>query len=62
VEMEGAAVAQVCYEQGVPLGVVRVISDSANDHAAVDFARFITEAASVYGLEIVRRAVAGLSF
>ena len=58
VEMEGAAVAQVCYEQGVPLGVVRVISDSANDHAARDFGRFITEAASVYGLGIVRRALA----
>jgi adenosylhomocysteine nucleosidase len=59
VEMEGAAVAQVCYEQGVPLGVVRVISDSANDHAARDFGRFITEAASVYGLGIVRRALVG---
>lgn len=57
VEMEGAAVAQVCYEQGVPLGVVRVISDSANDHAARDFGRFITEAASVYGLGIIRRTV-----
>jgi adenosylhomocysteine nucleosidase len=58
VEMEGAAVAQVCYEQGVPLGVVRVISDSANDRAARDFGMFITEAASVYGLGIVRRALA----
>lgn len=58
VEMEGAAVAQVCHEQGVPLGVVRVISDSANDHAARDFGTFITEAASVYGLGIVRRALA----
>lgn len=57
VEMEGAAVAQVCYEQGVSLGVVRVISDSANDHAARDFGRFITEAASVYGLGIIRRTV-----
>ncbi len=61
VEMEGAAVAQVCYEQGVPLGVVRVISDSANDQAARDFGRFITEAASVYGLGIVRRTLATAS-
>jgi len=59
VEMEGAAVAQVCHEQGVPLGVVRVISDSADDHAARDFGTFIADAASVYGLGIVRRALAG---
>lgn len=58
VEMEGAAVAQVCYEQGVPLGVVRVISDSANNEAALDFGRFITEAASLYGLGIVRQYLA----
>ncbi|MFT3685705.1 MAG: 5'-methylthioadenosine/adenosylhomocysteine nucleosidase [Phycisphaerales bacterium] len=55
VEMEGGAVAQVCYEQGIPLGVVRVISDSADDHAAMDFNRFIRDAASLYGLGIVRR-------
>ncbi|MBX3389404.1 MAG: 5'-methylthioadenosine/adenosylhomocysteine nucleosidase [Phycisphaeraceae bacterium] len=57
VEMEGGAVAQVCYEQGVPLGVVRVISDSANEHAAVDFGVFVNKAASQYGLGIIRRAL-----
>ena len=45
VEMEGAAVAQVCYEFDVPCAVVRVISDSANDDSNVDFARFVEEAA-----------------
>lgn len=45
VEMEGAAVAQVCYEFGVPFAVLRVISDSANDDSNVDFARFVEEAA-----------------
>jgi adenosylhomocysteine nucleosidase len=55
VEMEGAAVAQVCYEQAVPLAVVRVISDSADDQAATDFNRFIRDAASHYGLGVVRR-------
>lgn len=55
VEMEGAAVAQVCFEHGVPLGVVRVISDAADEQAAHDFARFTREAASVYGLSILRR-------
>ena len=45
VEMEGAAVAQVCYEFDVPCAVVRVISDSANDDSNVDFDRFVKEAA-----------------
>ena len=45
VEMEGAAVAQVCYEFGIPCAVVRVISDSANDSSSVDFDQFIVEAA-----------------
>lgn len=57
VEMEGGAVAQVCHEQGVPLGVVRVISDSADEAAASDFGRFVSDAASRYGLGIVRRFV-----
>ncbi|WMJ22556.1 5'-methylthioadenosine/adenosylhomocysteine nucleosidase [Paludicola sp. MB14-C6] len=46
VEMEGAAVAQVCYEFDIPFGIIRVISDSANDGSAVDFDAFVVEAAS----------------
>jgi len=46
VEMEGAAVAQVCYEFNVPFAIVRVISDSANDCSCVDFDTFVLEAAS----------------
>lgn len=57
VEMEGGAVAQVCHEQNLPLAVVRVISDSANDHAARDFETFIRDAASVYTLGIVKCAL-----
>lgn len=45
VEMEGAAVAQVCYEFSIPFVVIRVISDSANDGAGVDFDSFVAEAA-----------------
>ena len=44
-EMEGAAVAQVCYEFGTPFAVLRVISDSANSSANIDFMRFVEEAA-----------------
>lgn len=36
-EMEGAAVAQVCEEYGAPFGIVRMISDSADESAAADF-------------------------
>lgn len=55
VEMEGAAVAQVCFEFGIPFAVVRTISDEANAQSAVDFLRFIDEIASKYALHLVRR-------
>lgn len=52
--MEGAAVAQVCYEYNVPFSVIRVISDSADENAHIDFQRFIDEIASKYSFEIVK--------
>ena len=55
VEMEGAAVAQVCYELGVPCAVVRTISDNANENAATDFMRFVKSVAARYAFYIVRR-------
>ncbi len=57
VEMEGAAVAQVCEEYGVPFGVVRTISDSADESSAHDFPRFIREVARHYSLGILERFV-----
>ncbi|HBK70813.1 MAG TPA: 5'-methylthioadenosine/adenosylhomocysteine nucleosidase, partial [Flavobacteriaceae bacterium] len=33
VEMEGASVAQVCFEYDVPFSIFRIISDKANDNA-----------------------------
>jgi adenosylhomocysteine nucleosidase len=58
VEMEGAAAAQVCFEYGVPIAVVRVISDAADDAAAVDFTRFIAKVAGAVSAGIVRHALA----
>jgi adenosylhomocysteine nucleosidase len=55
VEMEGAALAQVCHDLGVPFAVVRTVSDRADDAAHVDFLRFVDAVASRYTLAIVRR-------
>lgn len=55
VEMEGAAVAQVCFELGVPFAVIRTISDNANEHAAHDFMRFVHTVAAKYAYHIVTR-------
>ena len=48
VEMEGAAVAQVCHDYELPFAAVRTISDRADDAATTDFSRFIQEVASRY--------------
>ena len=61
VEMEGAAVAQVCVEHGVPFVVTRIISDEASGHAASDFGAFIEQAASVGSEAFVREFVRVLS-
>lgn len=53
VEMEGAAVAQVCYEAGIPCGIVRVISDGADENADVSFDDFVS-AASLYSKGILK--------
>ncbi len=58
VEMEGAAVAQVCYEHGVPFAVARVISDTADHAAALDFARFLADACGPYARALVAGALA----
>jgi adenosylhomocysteine nucleosidase len=59
VEMEGAALAQVCHDLGVPFAVVRTISDRADDSAHVDFSRFVASIASRYSVGVVRRFLRG---
>ena len=54
VEMEGAAVAQVCYEYKVPFSIIRTISDNANHNAHIDFPKFAKEIASQYALGILK--------
>lgn len=58
VEMEGAAIAQVCHEYDVPCAVVRTISDTADEHASVSFASFLAELAGVYSTGILKRFLA----
>jgi adenosylhomocysteine nucleosidase len=45
VEMEGAAVAQVCYQQKTPCIVIRSISDNADETANIDLGAFYKTAA-----------------
>lgn len=61
VEMEGAAVAQVCAEYNVPFTVIRTISDAGNETAPVDFVKFIQTIAAQYAFHIVRRTCLGLA-
>jgi adenosylhomocysteine nucleosidase len=57
VEMEGAAVAQVCHDFDVPYAVIRTISDRADDAAHVDFPRFIESVARHYSLAVIREVL-----
>lgn len=53
VEMEGAAIAQVCADYDVAFAAVRTISDRADDDAHGDFMSFIQTTASPYSAAIV---------
>jgi len=54
VEMEGAPVAQVCFEYNIPFSIIRTISDNANNNAHVDFPKFANKIASNYALGILK--------
>lgn len=58
VEMEGAAMAQVCADFGCALSLLRTISDRADDAAHLDFPRFLREVAAEFSRDIVMTALA----
>ena len=61
VEMEGAAVAQVCHDYGLPFVAMRTISDRADDAAHTDFTRFVEQVASHYSVAMLDAWLEGLS-
>ena len=61
VEMEGAAVAQVCADYGLPFAAIRTISDRADDAAHLDFSSFVRDVASVYACRIMEHWLNSLS-
>lgn len=55
VEMEGAAVAQVCADFDIPLLVIRTISDKANHESEITFSVFLEEVAAEYAHCILQK-------
>lgn len=55
VEMEGASVAQVCFEHNIPFCVIRTISDGGDEKASHDFPKFVNQVASPYSLGIINQ-------
>ncbi|MBU8786920.1 MULTISPECIES: 5'-methylthioadenosine/S-adenosylhomocysteine nucleosidase [Bacillus] len=56
VEMEAAAVAQVCYQFDVPFVVIRALSDIAGKESEVSFDKFLEQAAK-HSTELVLRMI-----
>lgn len=54
VEMEGAAVAQVCAEYQIPYTLIRTISDDADDTAIISLQDFSVKLASHYASGIIQ--------
>nr|WP_301334595.1 5'-methylthioadenosine/adenosylhomocysteine nucleosidase [Variovorax dokdonensis] len=53
VDMEAAAVAQVCHDHGVPFAAVRHISDRADDSAHVDFPAYLAQVAALQARALI---------
>lgn len=61
VEMEGAAVAQICYEARVPYIIIRAISDSGSGEATVQFDEFCNGISSPLMLAVLKSYLASAS-
>jgi adenosylhomocysteine nucleosidase len=54
VEMEGAAVAQVCYQFKIPFLIIRSISDSADKNADMDIGKFLKTASDNANILVIQ--------
>jgi adenosylhomocysteine nucleosidase len=61
VEMEGAALAQVCHDFGLPFAVLRTVSDRADDSAHVDFLKFVQVVASRASAAVIHNWLGALA-
>lgn len=61
VEMEGAAVAQVCAERNIPFAIFRLISDRSDNAAGVDFISFVSSVAAPIAAGVVEELLAELA-
>ncbi|MCW5589510.1 MAG: hypothetical protein KIT27_07570 [Legionellales bacterium] len=61
VEMEGAAIAQVCYEFSIPFAIFLIISDNADHSAQQHFMRFLNGIAKDYSKEIMKNILVSLN-
>jgi adenosylhomocysteine nucleosidase len=55
VDMEAAAVAQVCHDHGIPFAAIRHISDRADDAAHVDFPAYLQAVAAGQARAVITR-------
>ncbi len=56
VEMEGAAIAHVCYVNKIPFVIIRSISDKADDSAEVNFSQF-TQLAAANSCKMIEKMI-----
>jgi adenosylhomocysteine nucleosidase len=54
IEMESAAVAQVCHEHNIDFSVIRIISDNFDHSAQINLQQFVHEISIEYTLEIIK--------
>ncbi len=60
VDMEAAAVGQVAWDYGVPVAVVRMVSDAADESAGAVFSKSLEQRAGLYARGIFSRVFAGV--
>lgn len=58
VEMEGAAIAQVCFEYKIPFAAARIISDKAKHRADINYEKFIKHVIVAYANGIITNLMA----